>query len=36
MDLINASTGVDLASYMASGEFEMVEAPVKRTIVQYR
>lgn len=36
MDLINASTGVDLASYMVSGEFEMVEAPVKRTIVQYR
>lgn len=36
VDLINASAGVDLKSYMASGEFEMVEAPVKRIIVKYR
>ncbi|CAH3144231.1 unnamed protein product [Pocillopora meandrina] len=35
VDLLNASNSVDLVSYMPSGEFEMVEAPVKRTIVKY-
>lgn len=35
VDLLNASTSVDLASYMKSGEFQMVEAPVKRIIVKY-
>ncbi|XP_022783554.1 neuronal acetylcholine receptor subunit alpha-3-like isoform X2 [Stylophora pistillata] len=35
VDLLNASNSVDLASYMSSGEFEMVEAPVKRIIVKY-
>ena len=36
VDLLNASTSVDLASYMKSGEFQMVEAPVERIIVKYR
>lgn len=36
VDLLNASMSVDLASYMKSGEFQMVEAPVRRIIVKYR
>ncbi|XP_078360137.1 neuronal acetylcholine receptor subunit alpha-3-like isoform X1 [Oculina patagonica] len=35
VDLVNSSASVDLASYMASGEFQMVEAPVNRIIVKY-
>ena len=36
VDLVNASDGVDLKSYMPSGEFDMVEAPVKRIVLKYR
>ena len=36
VDLVNASTSVDLKSYMPSGEFEMVEAPVKRIVTKFR
>ncbi|XP_068711233.1 neuronal acetylcholine receptor subunit alpha-7-like isoform X3 [Montipora foliosa] len=35
VDLVNASEGVDLKSYMESGEFKMVEAPVKRIVLKY-
>lgn len=35
VDLINRSAGVDLTSYMPSGEFEMVEAPVNRKIERF-
>ncbi|XP_031567053.1 neuronal acetylcholine receptor subunit alpha-2-like isoform X2 [Actinia tenebrosa] len=35
VDLWNMSNGVDLKAYMPSGEFEMIEAPVKRIIIKY-
>lgn len=36
VNLVNVSTGADLKSYMPSGEFEMVEAPVERKVIRYR
>ena len=36
VDLHNMSATVDLAAYMPSGEFQMIEAPVKRVVVTYR
>ncbi|XP_048578437.1 neuronal acetylcholine receptor subunit alpha-10 isoform X2 [Nematostella vectensis] len=35
VDLTNMSASVDLSSYMPSGEFEMINAPVDRIIVRY-
>ncbi|XP_074609983.1 neuronal acetylcholine receptor subunit alpha-3-like isoform X3 [Acropora palmata] len=35
VNLVNVSKGVDLKSYMPSGEFEMVEAPVERKVIRY-
>ena len=36
VNLQNKSSTVDLAAYMPSGEFLMVEAPVTREIIRYR